>query len=168
MARRGWRRFAARCCGPQHRIAHPPQSQANLPHRRPRAANPLAPRGLLSPYRPHPHAVFVLLAAALRTCRAAQSPFARRSEVVAFSCVSFLPCVLFPPFTVPSCPLPLPGDRLEGPFSHNGFYSRLPAIPVALISNRPCSPVRCTLLLGSGGRTPQAHMPASISLLCLH
>ena len=48
-------------------------------------------------------------------------------------CVAFAR-LLSPPFALPC---PLPGVRLEGPPYRNGFYSHLPAIPVALISNKP-------------------------------
>ena len=159
--------LAAICC-PMLRASKPHKTRKRICLDVPGQRIPSNRGGCALPIGLPPHVVFVLRAAALRTCRAAQSLLRvspRPQTAVVESLRFFLPCVLFPPFTVPSCPpLLSPNDRLEGPSVHNGFYSRLPAIPVALISNRPCSPVRCTLLLGSGGRTPQTHMPASISL----
>ena len=90
-------------------------------HSPPRAANPLASRGQLSPYRPQHHALFILRAEALRTCRAAQSLCASLSptDVALLRCVAF--CLLS--FcSVHSCPPS--GDRLEGPPLRNRFYSR--------------------------------------------
>jgi hypothetical protein len=128
--------LAAICCPMLQ--AQPPhkKSQAILPRRPPRTANPLSPlppRGLRSPYRPQQHAVFVLRAEALRTCRAAQSLHASLGVCNRRLCVAFAR-LLSPPFALPCPP---PGDRLEGPPYRNGFYSHLPAIPVALISNKP-------------------------------
>jgi hypothetical protein len=99
----------------------------------PRAANPLSSRWQASPHRPQQHAVVVLRAEALRTCRAAQSLHAslraRRRELRCF-------CLLWiSPRSLTSM-LP-PGHRLEGPPLRNGVYSCLPAIPVALIPNKP-------------------------------
>jgi hypothetical protein len=138
-------------CSSPHNVA----SEVCLIHHHspPRAANPLALRGHLTPYRPQHHALYILRAEALRTCRAAQSLCASLSptdvalRLRCFCLLSFC--------SGHSCPPS--GDRLEGLPLRNGFYSRLPATPVAQ------SPTRSALRLGYRGPTPQAHMPALIS-----
>jgi hypothetical protein len=147
------------------------KSQAILPRRPPRTANPLSPlppRGLWSSYRPQQHAVFVLCAEALRTCRAAQSLHASLRVRNRGRCVAFAPSV----FPSVRSSMSSPRRPPRGPSLLQRFLFPSPGDSSGTDLKQACSLGTCTLLLGSGGRTPQAHMPVSISLTpictCVH
>jgi len=149
------------------------KSQAILPRRPPRTANPLSPlppRGLGPPIGLNSmRLVFVLLAEALREDLQGGAELARVSPSPQ---QKTLRC--FCPSAFPSIRSSMSSPRRppRGPSLSQRFLFPSPGDSSGTDLKQACSLGICTLLLGSGDRTPQVHMPVSISLTpictCVH
>lgn len=104
-------------------------------HSPPRAANPFASRGHLSPYRLQHHALFILRAEALRTCRAAQSLCVSLSDR---RCVAL--ALLLPAFFLLRSLMSSLRRPPRGPSSPQRFLFKSPGNSSGTEPNQVCSP----------------------------
>jgi hypothetical protein len=129
-------------------------------HSPPRAANPLASRGQLSPYRPQHHALFILRAEALRTLQGGAEPL--RVSLSDRRCVVALRCFL-PAFVLLRSLMSSLRRPPRGTSPPQRFLFTSPGISSGTEPNEVCSPAICTFAAGILRPNATGHMPALIS-----